>query len=240
MKPTYKRLFLTLLALALGGRTLAQTETGQIYKARFRTVSWDSVITDLNYAEDGKPIPVTLLPNARSAFYDYVGTDPLQFFREVSGTDGKLFAQVAGSVPLSEFHERTLLMFFGQQGTPRQYHIASIDDSDTAIPPGGYCFFNLSQLPLKIDCAASHGNVPPGKSLTLRGNPGDSGSITYIQVIAQKPDGSLQRAYSNRVPFGKTMRTLVFVFQDPATEEFEVKRLGEDWAVLPKPSPRTR
>ena len=52
-------------------------------------MSWDSVITDLNIANGTSVVPMTLLPNGRSGFYDYQGTDPMLFFREITGTDGK-------------------------------------------------------------------------------------------------------------------------------------------------------
>lgn len=237
MQPIYKQLLLAMVALALCCQLRAQTTPGTVYKARFRGLAWNSVISDLNIANGTKVVPLTLLPNGRSGFYDYQGTDPMLFFREVTGTDGKLVAEVSGSIPLTEFKERTLLIFFSKPGVANQYNVSAVDDSDAAIPPGCYSFINLSSLPLQVACGANNGNVPAKGSLTLRGNPTDGGGLTGMTVDAVAPDGAVNHAYSNMLPFGKTNRTLVFVYQVPGTGQFVVKRIAEDAAMIPRPSP---
>ncbi len=203
-------------------------------------MSWDSVITDLNIANGASLVHMTLLPNGISGFYQYQGTDPLLFFREITGTDGKPAAQIAGSIPLSEFKPRTLLIFFNKPSVPGQYNVAAVDDSDAAIPPGSYYFMNFSKLPLQVKCGASQGNVPANGSLTLHGNPADGGGLTGMEVDAVKPDGGIQPAYSNTLPFNKTTRTLVFVYQSPETGQFAVKRIAEDATMIPRPTPAAR
>ncbi len=230
----------TLAALLLSLQAPATPPPEPLHKATFRGLSWDSVITDLNIYHGAKVIPIALYPNGRSGFYDYLGPDPMLFFREVTGTDGKTVPQLSGSVPLSDFKERTLLIFFSKPGDPKQYLVTSVDDSDAAIPPGGYCFINLSKANLQVKCGASQGKVAAGQSNTLRGNPADNGGITALQVDAETPDGKINHVYSNMLPFGKTNRTLVFVSQPPNTNTFEIKRITEDAAMLPKPSPRKK
>lgn len=239
MKPIYR--FFFLLAAFLTLCEAAAGQSGQQYKVRFRAMSWDATVSDLNYANGGKAIPISLLPNVRSQFYDYEGVDPLVFFREITGTDGKPVAQVAASIALNKFHPRTLLMFFSiADSSPKQYQVASVDDSDTAIPPGNFCFLNLSQVPLGIVCGASKGSVPGGQTLTLPAAPADGGGITFMQVDADYPDGHVSHAYSNRLPFSKTARILIFVSQNPTSGQFELKKIGEDIAAIPKESPSRR
>jgi hypothetical protein len=240
MNPIYKRFVLLTVTLALYHDASAQQANPTVYKARFRGLSWESVITDLNIADGAKVVPMTLLPNGRSGFYEYQGTDPMLFFREITGTDGKMVAEVAGSISLSQFKQRTLLIFFNKPGDPKQYSVAAVDDSDAAIPPGCYCFMNLSKLPLQVKCGASQGNVAANGSLTLRGNPADGSGMTLMQVNAVNSDGTINHAYSNMLPFGNTNRTLVFVYQMPETDAFIVKRIAEDAMMIPRPTPAGR
>jgi hypothetical protein len=235
MKAIYKKLLLLAAVMACYHPVCAQTTPSPRSKVRFRLMSWDSVITDLNYAQGRKVVPVSMLPNGRSVFYEYEGPDPLVFFREVAGPDGKLQAEVAGSISPGDFKDRTLLIFFKSPSDPKQYLIKAFDDSDAAIPPGCYRFINISNVPLRVKCGGDTGELPAGNALTLHGNPTSGGEITGIQVDAVTGSG-VKHAYSNRLPFGKTTRTLIFVFQIPATGSFELKRLPEDIAALPKPS----
>jgi hypothetical protein len=237
MNPIYKNLFIIGTGLVLCRQAVAQAAPGTVYKATFRGMSWDSVISDLNIANGASIVHMNLLPNGRSGFYDYQGTDPMLFFREITGTDGKPAAQIAGSIPLSEFKPRTLLIFFSKPSVPVQYNVAAVDDSDAAIPPGCYYFMNLSKTPLQAKVGASQGNVPANGSLTLHGNPSDGGGLTGMEVDAVKPDGGIQPAYSNMLPFNKTTRTLVFVYQTPETGQFVVKRIAEDATMIPRPTP---
>ena len=245
MKATCK-IFVVLLAVTLVSAWPASAQDapdtpGGVVKVSFRLLAWDSVITDLNYAQGKKIIPVSLLPNARSSFYDYQGaaTDPLLFFREVPGPDGKPQAEVAASIPLSEFKARTLLLFFKTPAKPKEYRVQAIDDTDAAIPPGSYHFTNLTQVPLRVTCGSAAADIPAGVEQTLSGNPADGAAIIGMRIDAATASG-LKHAYSNRLPFGKSTRTLVFVWQMPETGAFEVKRVAEDVAALPKPSPARR
>ena len=60
-----------------------------------------------------------------------------------------------------------------------------------------------------------------------------------MQIDAVTTTG-IKHVYSNVLPYAKTTRSVVFVSQDPTTKAFEVKRLQEDVASLPKPSPTPR
>ena len=235
MKPIYKPIVFAVVALALCQKTGAQ----QQYKVRFRGLSWDLVITDLNFAHGTKLIPMTLLPNGRSPFYEYQGTDPMLFFREVTGTDGKMNAEVSGSVPLAQFRERTLLIFFNKPAAANYYDVAAVDDSDAKIPPGFYSFMNLSKLPLQIKCGTSQGMPPQAGRSRCEEIPPMGGALPASKSMPSHR-GATDHAYSNVLPFGPTTRTLVFVYQAPETGAFLVKRIAEDATMIPRPSPAAR
>jgi hypothetical protein len=159
------------------------------------------------------------------------------FFREVSDSDGKMVPEVSGSIPLSEFKQRTLLLFIGKPENSKQYRVLAVDDSDAAFPAGSYCFMNLTKDPLNLKCGANQGTAAAGQSVTLQADPGNGNGIVPMQVDAVKPDGGIEPAYSNMLPFGKTNRTLVFVYQAPDTGAFVVRRVTEDVSMLPKTKP---
>ena len=227
----------TLAALFLSLQAQAAAPPEPLHKATFRGLAWNAPIFDLNIYHGAKIVPLNLLPNGRSGFYDYLGPDPVLFFREITGSDGKTLPQVSGSIPLSEFKQRTLLIFFSKPEAPNQYQVTAIDDSDAALPPGSYCFMNLTKVPLKVKCGPSQGKVDPGQSVTLSGNSADEAGTIGMSVDAVSPKGATNHIYSNMLPFGKTNRTLVFISQPPGSDQFEVKRITEDAAMLPKPSP---
>ena len=232
------KIILTALAvLLLSLQAQAATQPEPIHKATFRGLAWDAPITDLNIYHGKKIVPITLLPNGRSGFYDYLGPDPILFFRQVTGTDGKILPQTSGSIPLSDFKQRTLLIFFGKPGQPNQYRVTAVDDSDAALPPGSFCFMNLSNTPLQVKCGPSQGSVDPAQFVTLSGTGVHEGSTIVMQIDAQSTKGESNHIYSSLLPFGKTNRSFVFISQPPGAAQFEVKRITEDAAMLPKPSP---
>ena len=66
-----------LVALLLSLQAPAATPPQAIHKATFRGLAWDAPITDLNIYHGRKVVSMTLLPNGRSGFYDYLGPDPI-------------------------------------------------------------------------------------------------------------------------------------------------------------------
>jgi len=236
MKFEFYRILAAVLLLSAGG-AFAQAGNQQTYKFKFRLISWDSVISDLGFLSGGeKPTAVNILPNSRSSFYEYEGPGPVVFGRTVTGPDGKPVFEVAATVPVKEFGERTLLMFFNKPGAPGQYNVTGFDDSDSAIPAGGYRFLNFTPNTLAVKCGDASGTMPPRGSLLLRSKTTDSPEIMPVEVVA-KTDGGYQRAFASRWPYGATTRTLVFVYFVPETKSFALKKILEDVAAIPKPTP---
>jgi hypothetical protein len=218
-----------LAAVSLVAPAVAQSAAAPKYK--FRLISWDEVIGDLGFVNGGaKFIPVNVLPNTRSVMYQYSGTDALRFVREMRDAEGKIAYQQAASIPLGQLSDRSLILFFRKPDQPGAYDLVAIDDSDGALPPGGYRFMNFSASPLAVVCGTDYGALPPKGSLTLRGRPKDSNEIIGVQ-IAHGPQNARKLAYSNRWAYGNSVRTLVFVYMPPKSDMFELKRIHEDASV---------
>jgi hypothetical protein len=215
----------------------------------FRAIAWEDVISDLMYANaGGKIVPIFILPNGRSTFYQYQGDDPLTFFRvklgsdgkPVLGPDGKPQYEVAGTISTQKFARRTLLMFFRAPNAPGQYKILAVDDSNAALPPGSCRFLNFSNFSLRISCGAAHGEVDPNGALTLsEAPPGKGDGAAAVEIWAITPQGPI-RAYANRWQYGSTTRTLAFFALSPQDSSFELKRILEDLSALPTPPPSKR
>jgi hypothetical protein len=207
-------------------------------------MSWEDVISDLMYANtDGKIVPIFILPNGRSTFYQYKGDDPLTFFRvklgsdgqPVLGPDGKSQYQVAGTISTQKFAPRTLLMFFRAPNAPGQYKILAVDDSNAALPPGSCRFLNFSNFSLRISCGAAHGEVDPNGALTLSEEPaGKEDGAAAVEIWANTAQGPV-RAYANRWQYGSSTRTLAFFALSPQDSSFELKRIFEEVSALPTP-----
>ena len=234
------KLYSAILVLALWavGTCLAQSPGQQTYKLKFRLISWDSVISDLQFLSgSGKPTAVRILQNGRSSFYEYEGPGPVSFGRMKTGPDGKPVFEVVVTVPIEEFGERTLLMFFDKAGSPGSYNVTGFDDSDSALPAGSYRFCNLTPNMLAVKCGDAKGTVAPKESLLLRAKTTDNPEIMSLEIWS-KTGARFQRAYSNRWPYGGTTRTLVFVYFVPETKSLELKRIHEDAAAIPTPTPK--
>ena len=228
------------LLVVLTGSAVAQTSPDpSTVKVHFRLMAWDAAISDLNYAQGKKAVPVSMLANGRSTFYEYQGSEPLTFFREITGPDGTPATKVVATVPLSDFKERSLLMFFKSSTQPDGYRVQVIDDSDQTLPAGGFRFLNLSRFPLKVKCGDNGADVAPEGEETVDGTSAAGVQTMGMQIDAVTTTG-IRHVYSNVLPYGKTTRSVIFVLQDPLTKAFDIKRLQEDIASLPKPSPTPR
>jgi hypothetical protein len=233
-----KYLAVVLLSLCAMAICRAQTSGTQTCKLKFRLISWDSEISDLQMQNgDGKVAPVRILPNGRSPFYTYEGPGPVAFGRQKSGPDGKPVFEEAVTVPIKEFSERTLLMLAPNPDARGRYFATGFDDTDAALPPGTYRFVNLSPKQLAIKCGDGSGAVAPKEALTLKARTTDNPEIMPVEIWA-KSDAGYQRVYSNRWPYGPATRTLVFVYFVPGKKSFELKRIQEDAAALPTPTPK--
>ncbi len=232
--------FLAVVLLSLCAMVVcrAQSSAPQTYKLKFRLISWDSEISDLQMLNgDGNLTPVRILPNGRSPFYVYEGPGPVAFGRQKTGPDGKPLFEEAVTVPVKEFSERTLLMFSPSPDARGRFLATGFDDTDAALPAGSYRFANLSPKQLAIKCGDASGTVDPREFKTMQARTTDNPEIMPVEIWA-KSDGGFQRVYSNRWPYGLTTRTLVFVYFVPGKKSFELKRIQEDAAALPTPTPK--
>lgn len=226
--------FAAFVALTATATLSASQETKPL---KFRLISWSSVIEGLHFRQgDGTLVAVPLiLPNGRSPYYTYQGAGPVVFGRVSNGPDGKPLLDEAGNpifhpaahLEAAKFSEKTLLMFHEQAGASDRYQIMPLDDSEAALPPGSYRFFNFTPYSLAVQCGDAQGTVASRDSVLLRGKPTDSPVMIRV-VMAAEVGNQLRRAFADRWPYIKTHRTSVFVYYLPNEQMFEVKQIAED------------
>ena len=236
-RTTSLSLVATILVAAPAITCFSQAAKEPVYNARFRVISWDSPITGLQYnsAKD-QVTSIDITPFSRSMFYDYAGPDPLSFGHQKAAPDGKMTIDNLASVSLKKFKERTLLIFRPDQKNAGHFTISVIDDGDSSLPMGGYKFINLSKLPISVKCGNTKGYVVAGQSLTLVGSITDGSDLMPVEMFIED-HGQNRRIYSNRWGYGKSTRTIVFINYDEFSDSYLVKRIQEDIAAIPTPTP---
>jgi hypothetical protein len=93
---------------------------------------------------------------------------------------------------------------------------------------------------MQVKCGPGRASVDPARSVTLSGTSAGASGTIGISVDAVAPKGATNHIYSNMLPFGKTNRTLVFISQPPGSNQFEVRRIAEDAAMIPQSSPAAK
>jgi len=207
------------------------------YHVQFRVIGWDAPIMDVMYAATTNNLQSMMItPFSKTGFYDYIGPDPIIFGYAKQGPDGKPLLEKRAAVSLKEFKDRTLLIFKNDQKDPKNLSVSVIDDSDSSVPPGGYKFINLSPKPVNIVCGNSKGMVLPGGGVTLNAQMSPEAQLIPVELFVATPTGS-KPVYSNRWPYSKNSRTIVFISYETNTSAYLVKRMQEDVAAIPTPTP---
>lgn len=233
----YKIFKIVALAACFASSTFAQPASEGFKPIKFRLLSWDSTIEDLHLRQgDGTLVEVPIiLPHARSPYYTYQGPGPVVFGRIASGPDGRPLLDDAGKpifrpvaqIEASKFGERTLLMFNREEGAEERFQIMPLDDSESALPTGGYRFFNFTPYPLAIQCGEARGVVSSRDSLLLRGTPPADSTIIRVAMTARIGD-QVRQAFADRWAYTKSHRTSVFVNYLAEDQMFDVKQIAED------------
>jgi hypothetical protein len=222
--------YLQLLSLfALCAALKAQQGSETQYHVQFKAISWDQPLNNLKFVSSNTVVTMDLNSFTRSTNYDYVGPNPLVFgVNTKTAKDGKVSVDPLVSVPLTQFKPQTLLLFKStEQGG---YSVSVIDDGNSSIPPGGFRFISLCNDPLDIVCGKDRLHLVPHQSATIVGNPNAAETI-FATVFANSVNGQ-RKVYENAWPYSKQTRCLIFVFQDPTTKQYLLKKIIEE-AHLP-------
>lgn len=175
---------------------------------RFRTLAWDAPVDGLFYDAKGKSIPVAARNYARSDFYEADATYKVDFYRLVSGPDGKPVKQFVGDASVDGSGGLVLILFYKQPDG--SYKINVSEDDTRQFPAGSYRFVNTSTSYLLVAAGNARGTLTPGKSIVLHSDPDQATHGVNIR-LATAAGEEIKMVYSDVWLWSADARTIVYV-----------------------------
>ncbi|WP_309386290.1 hypothetical protein [Cerasicoccus frondis] len=205
------RILLTFLGLAMFVVAEGRAQDAELLNTEFRCISWQRPIQEELYVKSGgEYIPLKIHNMKRSGEVDYVGANPVVFYRKAKGQDGETIYMPAAQVGVSPGVEQPLF-FFIQNGA--NYRIACIEDSFSKYPVGSYRFYNLTSKNLK----ARMGDIV----LTLNSQQTSvlpqpfTDNVEYpVAFVINSPEG-VEPLYTNKWQHSEHHRYLIMVADSP-------------------------
>lgn len=155
----HTRSFICLLFLSLfSGVTNASA-------LEFHLVSWDGEITDLNYAQGTKAVPVEACESLLSPPYQWTGTGPLVLFRKIQHEGKTVRMPVATLTPPAGL-TNAILLLSATDSSHTAYSGLWIDNSLDARPLQSTTYYNLSHYLIGIRLGNEEYTVAPQSSRT--------------------------------------------------------------------------
>lgn len=194
------------LAFGLRGQTM------QPIDINFSTLSWKPLNNqDIFFETAEGVIPLEMNFLGRAKQYHYIGPNPIVFFRELSGDEGKTLRVPVASVALDPAMEKPLLLFFqiDPEKYNREYIVTAIEDSEQRFPRGSYQIMNLSGTPLVCSLEGEYREVGRGQIVLFQPELAKDEKL-ILQITT--PNGTDNPASTNRTFFHDPwMRWFIFL-----------------------------
>ena len=200
----------------------------------FRLLSWSGDIEDLKYTNGQKPMDMVAWDSALSPPYQFTGTGPLVFFREVKVDDKKIRVPVA-TLPAPEGVTHAILLLAATNASKQAYTAIWIDDSPEVRKAQTITYRNLSSYPVVIQLGAEEIALDPKAMRTCPTDP----SLQRLPLkIAAKAGMGWEIIASASQPIRPGLRTLV-ILRDGRMQPSGVKALVDCLAFNDLPPPPT-
>ncbi|MGJ8638916.1 MAG: hypothetical protein ACSHYA_05945 [Opitutaceae bacterium] len=207
-------LLLTAAVFICPAETYGQTAKEEpIIRAEFTTYSLRR-LKDIKYlpSPEGSSEAIKFFSSARSAVYEYEGTNPIIFFREFPAPTiedpNAVRREKVAEVTIPQPGEEYLLIFFPDRRTKADdYRIYPLADSTRELPTGAVRFFNAT--------AFNFEGVLGGKRISLTPGPSDyfrvSGS-RFSLALAFSHNDKFHQSYNSPLDLGNDSRGLFMIF----------------------------
>ncbi len=177
-----------------------------------------------------KPRELHFLSTQRSAVYDYLGSNPIEFFTEVPAPPdpGHPGAPQVGRVTVARVAipygmKQCLLLFSVESGWEHQpvphYVVQVFDDSRTAMPLDCAAFINATGRPLFGTFGDREIQLPVGMSQPIR-----MGAGAWPVLLKVNVDAKLLPVYGDVIALGPNQRVTVVLFPPVGAENIHIRR----------------
>lgn len=206
------------LALLAGGSLDA---AGPTVPVKFTALAWDVFDPDndltLNYALNGKPVPLTISWRDRSPAMVCDGAGPLVFSRTVQ-RDGKSVEVPVATAIIPEGVTRVLLVFGlnpkAAAGESR-IRVMVVDDSYSVFPGQSARFLNYSHIELGGSLGGQSFVVAPGGDAVIPAMMPEANRLLAFRLARRDTAGAWKKLRSTGLPMSSGLRTLVFLTENP-------------------------
>jgi len=196
-----------------------------LIRTSFTGIRFGPPLEGLHYLEDRETsAEVTIPESVDSAVYDYVGTNPLVFFRESTNEDGEVVRTPVTRVTLPERAKRVLLFFFVKRSSSgEEVRVIALDDSETEFPAGEFKIWNLSGHPVAAQIASERAVVKAGERVSLSPSLDDQEYYPALMFFRPDPNADWKRFVSNGWTNRGEQRVLIILF--PGGDEGKPPRM---------------
>lgn len=151
----------------------------------------------------------------RSSLFNYRGTGPLVFFRQLKNEDGTIQQQVLAKVqPQSDWQRVLIFALPKQQGAPNGFATTVISDSARDFPVNTVRMINFTQGNLATMVGEQMEPIEPGKNVLIPVNI-TSPRMVPIRLAMYVPDnGDWRSIFSSSIPFRGNQRFLYLILPD--------------------------
>lgn len=196
----------------------------------FRTFAWGGSLGDVFFDDaSGKPTSVLIKENYRSPYYQYLGMNPIRFYRMVSQSDGTSSKATIANVQLPKGAVELMIFFIFNANQERITRVIAVDDSLESFPLGSMRILNFAEKQLVFKMGETQFVLEPGEIEVV---PVSEGQENTIQVLAaaRNGDGQMRIMYSTTWSMREGDRQIVFLL--PKRNSMLVKKFPESGFAL--------
>lgn len=206
----------------------AEDKKPVLVQGKFRIFPIGLNLSDINYLQGEKDIPVSIIADTPSPFYKLPTNGVIDFYRIQSGPDGKpqRIPVAQGNVALAG--PLPLLIFSKTGADDQKLRVEAVKDDLQSFPLGTFLAINRCSNLLVINMNSKEVTLAPNSVTVLTPPPLEPGRRTVMFQIYGLDGSTKNLLYSNNWAFSTAARTMLVINPavPPATQP-SVSRVGE-------------
>ncbi|MBC2595706.1 hypothetical protein H5P28_15675 [Ruficoccus amylovorans] len=201
----------------------ASAQQQENVRRELKFLSWEGPIFELEMMQSSGSEPV-IIPNGSPTYNTpYKGPSIARFGVTKTAPDGTEYFDTRASASLPQTDKPILLIFI--PAPDGSYKVVAIPEENQTPVKGSFRVINVTNERFFIRIGDEQFEIPRGGSRLVQAAEKDSKSFP-VQMVMEE-DGSLRRVYSARWALIPERQITAFLFNDPETRKFALKRFVE-------------
>lgn len=212
------------LLFSIGGTSQpASAQEQKNVQRELKFLSWEYPIRELEMMQSSGSEPI-IIPNGSPTYSTpYKGPPIIRFGVTKIAPDGTEYFDTRASTSLPQTDKPILLIFIPDPDG--KYRVIAIPEESQTPVKGSFRVINVTRERFFIRIGDEQFEIPRGGSRLVQAADKDSKSFS-VQMVMEE-DGSLRRVYSARWALIPERQITAFLFNDPETRKFALKRFVE-------------